>query len=259
MTRTAGKHAAALTAAALSLLLLVTAASASAAWTDIPEAEITEWGELWGTEIQFQYVYDPAEGNQAESIEWDFGDGSARSTEWNPVHTYAPGTYVVVQKVTNTYDGGSEDWGYYRFTIMGRPYVEIAGPDGTSLGRIYATIGDAPVMPEDPVSGENVFVGYFVDPEYTIPFDWDAPLESGVTVYAMFEGVYVPPEEVAVDTLNITWSSVIITIAASAIISYAVWFRHPVAAAIAVILYAIAGLAIGGMINIPDIGQVIPW
>ena len=43
-----------------------------------------------------------------ETYSWDFGDGSAASTEANPTHTYAAsGTYTV--KLTATNAGGSDD------------------------------------------------------------------------------------------------------------------------------------------------------
>src|SRR5690349_1570591 len=44
----------------------------------------------------------------ATSLKWDFGDGSATSSEQNPVHTYAnTGTYTV--KLTATGEDGTTD------------------------------------------------------------------------------------------------------------------------------------------------------
>jgi hypothetical protein len=165
-------------------------------WTDIPENEIIDWGEMWGTVIQFQYVYDPEVGNQAQTIEWDFGDGSPRSTEWNPRHTYEKlGTYIVVQHVTNTYEGFSEDWGYYRMTIMGKPYVEIVAPEGApQMEKVYATKGTAPEQPDNPIWKGHEFLGYYADAEFTVPFDWTIPLDRAVTAYAQFQNASVIPD-----------------------------------------------------------------
>lgn len=55
----------------------------------------------------FQKVTFTSAAQNAASISWDFGDGSAASTESNPVHLYAaPGAYTV--KLTATGDGVSD-------------------------------------------------------------------------------------------------------------------------------------------------------
>lgn len=184
--------------AALALLAacIPTVSVAADPWKDIPENEVIDWGEMWGTVIQFQYVYDPEVGNQAQTIEWDFGDGSPRSTEWNPRHTYEKlGTYIVVQHVTNTYEGFSEDWGYYRMTIMGKPYVEIVAPEGApQMEKVFATKGTAPEQPDDPVWKGHEFLGYYADAEFTVPFDWTIPLDRAVTAYAQFQNASVIPD-----------------------------------------------------------------
>ena len=52
-----------------------------------------DYGDFYSYTLQF--VFD---GSDAQSIEWDFGDGTAKSTEWNPRHVYAAkGTYYVTQ------------------------------------------------------------------------------------------------------------------------------------------------------------------
>ena len=178
---------------AVAAMALATCATVSAeagdGWTNVPENEVIDWGEMWWTVIQFQYVYDPEVGNQAQTIEWDFGDGSPRSSEWNPRHTYAEkGTYIVVQHVTNTYEGFSEDWGYYRMTIMGKPYVEIVAPEGApQMEKVFATKGTAPEQPDDPVWKGHEFLGYYADAEHTVTFDWTVPLDRPVTAYAQFQ------------------------------------------------------------------------
>ena len=263
--------------AALALLASCCIPTASAEtgdpWTDIPEDEIIDWGEMWGTVIQFQYVYDPEVGNQAQTIEWDFGDGSPRSTEWNPRHTYTElGTYIVVQHVTNTYNGFSEDWGYYRLTIMGKPYVEIVTPEGApQMERVYATKGTAPEKPEeDPVWKGHKFLGYYADPEYTVPFDWSVPLDRAVTAYALFENASVIPDPDDEDPIddedpngtgskdNITagigeffeqHGALVLGIAGATVIAvFAIGVRHPVVLIVGIALVVIAALLHLGVI-----------
>lgn len=256
--------------AALALLASCCIPTASAEtgdpWTDIPEDKIIDWGEMWGTVIQFQYVYDPEVGNQAQTIEWDFGDGSPRSTEWNPRHTYTElGTYIVVQHVTNTYNGFSEDWGYYRMTIMGKPYVEIVTPEGApQMEKIYATKGTAPEKPEeDPVWKGHKFLGYYADPEYTVPFDWTVPLDRAVTAYAQFQNASVIPgpddEDPNTDSKdNKTagigeffeqYGALIVGIAGVVVlVGYVIAARHPVVLIVGIALVVIAALLHLGVI-----------
>jgi len=262
--------------AALALLASCCIPTASAEtgdpWTDIPEDKIVDWGEMWGTVIQFEYVYDPEIGNQAQTIEWDFGDGSPRSTEWNPRHTYTElGTYIVVQHVTNTYNGFSEDWGYYRLTIMGKPYVEIVTPEGApQMERVYATKGTAPEQPDDPVWKGHKFLGYYADPEYTVPFDWSVPLDRAVTAYALFENASVIPDPDDEDPIddedpngtgskdNITagigeffeqYGALVLGIAGATVIAvFAIGIRHPVVLIVGIALVVIAALLHLGVI-----------
>lgn len=256
--------------AALALLASCCIPTASAEtgdpWTDIPEDKIVDWGEMWGTVIQFEYVYDPEIGNQAQTIEWDFGDGSPRSTEWNPRHTYTKlGTYIVVQHVTNTYNGFSEDWGYYRLTIMGKPYVEIVTPEGApQMERVYATKGTAPEKPADPVWEGHKFLGYYADPEYTVPFDWTVPLDRAVTAYAQFENASVIPDPDDEDPNgtdpkdNITagigeffeqHGALVLGIAGAIVVAvFAIGVRHPLVLIVGIALVVIAALLHLGVI-----------
>jgi len=248
-------------------------AEAGDGWTDIPEDQIIDWGEMWGTVIQFRYVYDPEVGNQAQTIEWDFGDGSPRSTEWNPRHTYTElGTYIVVQHVTNTYEGFSEDWGYYRMTIMGKPYVEIVTPEGApQMEKIFATKGTAPEQPDDPVWKGHEFLGYYADAEFTVPFDWAVPLDRAVTAYAHFQNASVIPDPDDKDPIddedpngtddktdNTTagigeffeaHGPLMLGIAGAIVIAvFAISYRHPVVLIVGIALVVIAALLHLGVI-----------
>lgn len=234
-------------------------------WVDIPENEIVDWGEMWGTVIQFQYVYDPEAGNQAQAITWDFGDGSERSNEWNPRHTYTQkGTYIVVQHVTNSYEGFSEDWGYYRFSIMGKPYAEIVMPeDAEPMAKIYATKGTAPAMPEnDPVFEGHTFRGYYADEEYTVPFDWTVPIDTPVTVYAHFTSdsptTIVPDDETPEPTeVSVNLASVAIYGLTGLILIGAVYTRHPILILISAGLIAVISLNAFDVIDLSGITGVL--
>ncbi|HKM13734.1 MAG TPA: PKD domain-containing protein [Candidatus Methanomethylophilaceae archaeon] len=166
------------------------------AFADIPEdATVEDHGDFWGYTIQFIFA-----GSDAESIEWDFGDGSDVSTDWNPEHTYSEiGEYIVTQTVYNSFEGGSVAKGYYKLNILGAPYVEFIQPDGApALDRVYAYL-DGGVTddhrtitePEEPVWTDHEFVGWFADAEYTVPFDWDIKLNEPVDVYVGWSG-YAP-------------------------------------------------------------------
>ena len=241
-------------------------------WKDIPENEVIDWGEMWGTVIQFQYVYDPEVGNQAQTIEWDFGDGSPRSTEWNPRHTYEElGTYIVVQHVTNTYEGFSEDWGYYRMTIMGKPYVEIVAPEGApQMEKVFATKGTAPEQPDDPIWKGHEFLGYYADAEFTVPFDWTIPLDRAVTAYAQFQNASVIPDPDDEDPIddedpngtsdkgNATagigeffeqYGALTLGIAGGIVVAvFAIGYRHPAVLIVGIALLVIAALVHLGVI-----------
>jgi hypothetical protein len=164
---------------------------------EIPEdAEIEDHGDFWGFTMNFVFA-----GSDAETIEWDFGDGSPVSNDWNPQHTYeAIGEYIVTQTVWNSYEGGSTSTGYYRINLLGAPYVEFIQPEGAlAMDRVYAYLdGDTTEQhrtitqpSEDPVWEGHEFIGYFADPEYTVLFDWDVKLWEPVDVYIGWSG-YAP-------------------------------------------------------------------
>jgi len=176
-------------AAIASIMLFSVFGSIGLAFADdeLPE-EIPDYGEFWSLTIHMIFA-----GADAETIEWDFGDGSPVSTEWNPSHTYnAPGDYIVKQTVWNSFEGGSSDVGYYLIHVMGDPFVEIIQPEGApGMDRIYTPIRTAPERPDNPVWEGYTFVGWFADAEYTVLFDWDEPITEPVTVYTGWSG-YAP-------------------------------------------------------------------
>jgi PKD repeat protein len=171
------------TAAVASLFILSMLGSAGIAFAaDVPpDAEIADQGEFWSLTIHMMF-----NGADAESIEWDFGNGSPVSTEWNPSHTYAaPGDYVVTQTVWNSYNGGSTATGYFLLHVMGNPYVEYVMPAGApTMERVYVQTHGAAVQPADPVWNGHEFLGWFADAELTVPLEWPTDMTAPLMAYA---------------------------------------------------------------------------
>ena len=135
-------------------------------------------GSFWSYTVQF--IFD---GEQTQSVQWDFGDGSEISTEWNPKHTFPDkGVYYVTQTVTNTIGSTST---VYKVTILGFPYITLVYNNGEEDGRIQQTAYNVVAeQPEDPVNGDKVFTGWFTDVDCTVTFDWNTTIASPVTIYA---------------------------------------------------------------------------
>ncbi|HSH65773.1 MAG TPA: PKD domain-containing protein, partial [Bacteroidia bacterium] len=75
--------------------------------------------------------------NSPTSWKWDFGDGTATSTQQNPSHTYTvAGTYDVTLTATNTYGGDPVTKSQFITVGNGKPYTAVKGGpvDYTSVG-----------------------------------------------------------------------------------------------------------------------------
>ena len=172
------------------------------------EIEPADQGEFWALKINFVFA-----GSDAETIEWDFGDNSPVSTEWNPSHTYdEPGDYIVTQTVWNSFEGGSSSTAQYLLHVMGDPYVEIVQPTGApAIENIYSPIRTAPEQPTDPVWEGHDFLGWFADEEFTVPFDWSKNITEPVKAYAAYSGfaptyhtvTVMDTEGAIIDTINV--------------------------------------------------------
>lgn len=174
-------------AAVISLFILSLLGSAGIAFAaDIPsDAEIPDQGEFWSLTIHMMF-----NGADAESVEWDFGDGTT-SSEWNPSHTYAaPGDYIVTQTVWNSYNGGSTAVTYYLLHVMGSPYVEYVMPAGApAMDRVYVETHGTAVRPADPVWEGHSFLGWFADAELTAPLVWPDNMTAPLMAYASYSDV----------------------------------------------------------------------
>ena len=112
-------------------------------------------GSFWSYTVQF--IFD---GEQTQSIQWDFGDGSDVSTEWNPKHTFPDkGVYYITQTATNTVGSTTT---VYKVTILGFPYVTLVYNNGQEDGTIQQTAYNVVAeQPEDPVNGDMTFTGWY--------------------------------------------------------------------------------------------------
>lgn len=148
---------------------------------DTSDAETTydkDLGLFWSYTVQF--IFD---GEQAQTIEWDFGDGSEKSTEFNPRHQFPDkGVYTITQTTKNTVGETVEK---YKVEIMGFPTVTFVYGNGNDDVTVQQdgynkTVG----KPADPVWEGHTFNGWFTDKKCTEEYDWTAGVTEPVTLYA---------------------------------------------------------------------------
>lgn len=131
------------------------------------------------------------------------------------------------------------------------------------MERVYATKGTAPEQPADPVWEGHEFLGYYADPEYTVPFDWTVPLDRAVTAYAQFQNASVIPDPDDEDpntdskdnkTAGIgeffeQYGALIVGIAGVVVlVGYVIAARHPVVLIVGIALVVVAALLHLGVI-----------
>lgn len=153
--------------------------------------------DLYGYKITMGLI----EPDQVDTVEWDFGDGSAHETikitSDNPVgkvqHTYAAkGDYTVTATMRNQYtdpntgelkDGESKL--VYLYHVYGYPEVTFESNGGSAVEKIVGTSSHyVPERPADPVYEGHTFSGWFVDSECTQAFDWTSEVIKHTTLYA---------------------------------------------------------------------------
>jgi len=177
-------------------LMAMTAVTLVASESDADQAYDKDYGEFYSYTLQF--VFD---GADAQTIDWDFGDGSEHSTDWNPRHTYADrGTYYVTQ-TTNNPKGSTVE--VYKVQIMGFPVITFDSNGGSSVPQIQQTAYNVTAeRPSDPVKADSTFDGWFCDQEFTTPMDWDAGVTRSMTLYAKWISTSAP-----VTTYTVTFDS----------------------------------------------------
>ncbi|MCH3978007.1 MAG: InlB B-repeat-containing protein [Candidatus Methanomethylophilus sp.] len=172
--------------AALSAVIMAAAAFAALIPASEADAEDpaydTDLGQKWSMRIQFVFS-----GKDAQSIEWDFGDGTEHSTEWNPLHEYAKtGVYYGKQTVTNPL--GTDEM-TFRIEVMGYPTVAFDSNGGTAVETIKCTsFGQIVSAPKAPTKEGAEFAGWYADKGLTQAVDWSQGVKKAVTYYAKWTG-----------------------------------------------------------------------
>lgn len=140
--------------------------------------------------LKTQLIWD---GKDAESILYEFSDGTT-STEWNPLKTWdSPGTYYIKQTAYNSYNGGSETTTVYKVEIMGYPEIHFEVNGGSAVEDIEQTAFNVVAsQPDDPTRDGYTFTGWFSDADCTQAFDWSQGLKKDTTLYAGWEKVDAP-------------------------------------------------------------------
>lgn len=173
------------------VVMAVVSAMALAPFADADPAEgdfDEDLGEFWSYTIGFAY-----RGEGAESVTWDFGDGTEPVTAWSVVHEYPvshtyedPGIYYVTQTAENSQGGPST--AVYKVTVLGYPYIDFDSRGGSPVERIQMTSGGINAVPAEepaePTKAGFTFTGWYTTPECTELYDWTKPVTEGMTLYA---------------------------------------------------------------------------
>lgn len=171
---------------AMAFAALLAAVPIMASELDADPEFTRDYGRFYSYTLQF--VFD---GSDAQSIEWDFGDGSDVSTEWNPRHTYAQkGTYYVTQTTTNSLGETVE---VYKVQVMGFPVISFESNGGSAVAQIEMdALGETASKPADPSRDGYDFAGWFSDPALTQQYDWSSDVTRSMTLYAKWTAHTVP-------------------------------------------------------------------
>ena len=172
-------------AAVLVVALAAMAALGAGADADAPaEPEYSEEFNYYGFTIQFTFA-----GGDAQSVIWDFGDGSAPVNEFNPIHTFAgAGVYYVTQTASNTQ---GDSTAVYKINIMGYPVVHFDSNGGTAIQDIEMEgVNQRIEQPADPVKAGYAFKGWFVDQSCIQPYNWNTLVSHTMTLYAKWAPIH---------------------------------------------------------------------
>lgn len=155
----------------------------------VDAGEEPTYTKYWSWTLGFTFT-----GSDAQSIEWDFGDGSPvlsgdiGDDVWTDVRHEFPhvggAKYTVKQTVTNTMGSSTTE---RQVQVMGPPILTFAG-NHIDLDPIEYKKGNVPVQPAAPVHEGSVFKGWYADAAGTVPFDWSEPMTGHRTAYALWEG-----------------------------------------------------------------------
>ena len=161
--------------AAFSLMAVPVLASDN---SDATQDYTRDYGEFYSYTLQF--VFD---GSDAQTIEWDFGDGTPVSTAWNPQHTYAQkGIYYVTQTTTNTIGSTVE---IYKVSVKGFPVISFQSNGGSAVDPIQMNgFSQVAVKPTDPTKANYDFAGWYKDEQFSQSYNWGSNVVESFTLYA---------------------------------------------------------------------------
>jgi len=167
-------------------VMMLSAATLVTSESDADQSYDRDYGEFYSYTLQF--VFD---GSDAQTIDWDFGDGSEHSTEWNPRHTYAStGTYYVTQTTSNPKGSTVE---VYKVQIMGFPKISFDSNGGSAVSEIQMDSYNATAtQPANPTKQGFTFDGWYYESTFENAMDWTAGITKSMTLYAKWTAVQAP-------------------------------------------------------------------
>lgn len=178
-----------MTRAAVFAMVALVAASVVPFMADGSSAESfnEDLGSFNSMAVTVQYS-PPAGSDAAETVVWNFGDGSEDQTAgpYDSIrHVYAAtGTYYITQTATNS--AGSST-AVYKITILGYPTVTFVFGHDILSQTVQQTAYDVPVTaPEVPTVEGYSFAGWFTDEEFSSPYNFNAGVTEPITLYAMW-------------------------------------------------------------------------
>lgn len=179
-------------AAVMALAFVVGAFSVFSSDLDADQEITRDYGQFYSYTLQF--VFD---GSDAQTIDWDFGDNTEHSSEWNPRHTYAAvGTYFVTQTTTNTQGTTTE---VYKVQVMGYPKLTFNSNGGSAVSEIQMDSYNATATkPAEPTREGYTFDGWFCESTFENAMDWSAGITKSMTLYAKWTQVQAPVVEYTV-------------------------------------------------------------
>lgn len=169
-------------------VMLIAAASVLLpfALADGAEGYDADLGDIHSMTVQFVFT-----GSDAESVEWDFGDGTPVSAEWSPVHVYKEkGEYIVTQTASNSYNNGSTTTMRFHIDVLGYPSVTFDCRGGSCIEAIELSSPKGMIeMPADPTRPGYRFDGWYIDRDCTQRFDRSSEVTESMTLYAGWTGI----------------------------------------------------------------------
>ena len=177
-------------------------------------------GKMYSMKVQFIF-----NGENADLVIWDFGDGTVVE-ERDPLHEFpAEGVYFVTQTAVNEMDGErNESVAIYRVEIMGYPELTFDSHGGTPVDAIQQTAFNiVAIEPGIPTREGYTFTGWYLDESLTRPMDWESGIRTDLTLHAGWTETVT--ERCGVD-IGTVLAILVVTLAAVSVIAVLVFRRH---------------------------------